>query len=103
MFTLMVSISGDERAIEDIRGLSSSLVGRGHPVAIFFTGDGVKHLKAVEEMAEISSMGVRLLACRTSLRERGIEPEEGLPKGVETSSLGMLVELLEACERAIFL
>lgn len=100
---LIVSISGHEEAIRDLRSLSSAMVDRGHSVAIFFTGDGVNHLRDEAGLAELSSMGVRLMACRTSARQRGIAIDRDQPRGVEMSSLGMLVELMEACDRALFL
>lgn len=100
---LIVSISGDARGIRDLYSLSSALAGRGHSLSIFFTGDGVRHLREEKELAEISSMGVRLLACRTSVRERGIALERSSNRRVEISSLSILVELIEACDRVIFL
>jgi predicted peroxiredoxin len=103
MQILIVSISGEAEAIKDIRGISSASVSRGHSVTIFLTGDGVNHLRDGERLAEFSSMGVRLLACRTSARDRGVALDRELPKGVEMSSLTALIELMESSDRAVFL
>lgn len=103
MFILIVSISGNADAVEGLSGISSASVKRGHSVTIFFTGDGVNHLREEGLLAKLSSMGVRLLACRASVRKKWMALEGVLQKVVEMSSLGMLVELLETCDRALFL
>ncbi|MEM2893039.1 MAG: DsrE family protein [Candidatus Bathyarchaeia archaeon] len=103
MLILIVSISGHPDAVRGLRGISSASVKRGHSVIIFFTGDGVNHLREEGMLNKLSSMGVRLLACRTSARERKVALEGTLREVVEISSLSMLVELLETCDRALFL
>ncbi len=103
MLILIVSISGHGDAVKHLSGISSASVKRGHSVIIFFTGDGVNHLREEELLTELSSMGVRLMACRTSAKERKMALEGVHQKVVEMSSLSMLVELLETCDRALFL
>jgi len=56
-----------------------------------------------EKLADLASKKVRLLACRTSARECGIESEGQLLKGAEMSSLSELVEMLERSDRVVFM
>ena len=81
-------------------------VRRGHEVAAFFHMGGVNLLKASQasnRLVALTYEGVRLLACRTSANERDIESTDEFVEGAEMSSLGELVELLDRCDRALFL
>ena len=98
-------VSSDTAAsAETVSGLAEASLSRGHDVAIFFNAEGVKLLSAThrnEKLADKASK-IRLLACRTSAKECGIESEGQLLKGAEMSSLSELVELLERSDRVIF-
>lgn len=86
--------------------MARAAAGRGHEVTIFFHMGGVGLLeasRATKSLASLVPLGVRLLACGTSAREWGIEDRGGLMEGSETSSLSELVELLDDCDRAVFL
>lgn len=73
---------------------------------IFFYSVGVRLLipaPMTDQLASLAEKNVRLLACRTSVKECGIESEGDLVEGAEMSSLSALVELIEHSDRAVFL
>jgi len=102
----LVVSSDSAPSVKTIRGLAAASVHRGHDVAIFFNAEGARLLSVArndENLADLASRKVRLLACRTSARECGIESEGQLLKGAEMSSLSGLVELLERSDRVVFM
>ena len=106
MLILLVASSEAPSTLESAIGLADIAVRRGHEVAVFFHMGGVHLLKAPQasnRLAALASQGARLLACRTSAKERGIESEDELADGAEMSSLSQLIELLDRCDRALFL
>ena len=106
LFILIVASTDHPMTLVSLTGLATAAVGRSHEIAVFFNSEGVRLLKASStgsRLASLVSNGVRLLACRTSLRECGIGYEEDLVEGTEMSSPGELVELVEGCDRVVFL
>ena len=106
LLILLVASSDTPSTLDSVIGLTTVSVRRGHEVAAFFHMGGVNLLKASQasnRLATFASEGVRLLACRTSANERGIESTDEFVEGAEMSSLGELVELLDRCDRALFL
>ena len=106
MHILLVASSDTPSTLDAACGLAATAVDRGHEVTIFFHMGGVTLLeasRAAGRLAPLISSGVRLLACRTSARERGMESEDDLIEGSEMSSLSELVEMLNRCDRALFL
>lgn len=106
MFILLIASSESTATIETARGLTASALVRGHKVTLFFNAESVRLLEAgkmAEDVAGLVTRGVRLLACRTSAQECGITSPEDLAEGVDMSSLGELVELMEDCDRALFI
>jgi len=104
LLVLLVASSDAPSTLDAVCGLAAASAGRGHEVTVFFHMDGVKLLNVslrTGRLVHLLPLGVRLLACRTSARERGVEGD--LVEGAEMSSLGELVELMERCDRALFL
>jgi len=103
---LLVASSETSPTLDSALGVAAAAARRGHEVTVFFYMGGVHLLKASRALSRLtdpSMRGVRLLACRTSAKERGIDSEAGLPERTEMSSLSELVELLDRCDRALFL
>jgi sulfur relay (sulfurtransferase) complex TusBCD TusD component (DsrE family) len=106
MLYLIVVSSDSPTKIKLVQKLSSASIHNGHQVTIFFFMSGVKLLDSSENhewSRLLIEAGVRLLACRTSTTDLGITFESPLSSGVELSSLGELVELMDRCDRALFL
>lgn len=106
MLILLVASSEASSTLDVASGLASAAAVRGHEVTVFFHMGGVRLLKASKASSRISSLAserVRLLACRTSAKEHGIESESELVEGAEMSSLSELVELLDRCGRTLFI
>lgn len=106
MHILIVASSGQPPTLETAQGLFTAAVNKGHRVSVFFYMDAVSLLgvsEAVERLTALISSGVRLLVCRTSAKERGVELEANTVDGMEMSSLGELVELMDGCDRSLFL
>lgn len=106
MLILLVASSEASSTAESAICLADIAVRRGHEVAVFFHMGGVHLLRAPQasiRLSYLASQGVRLLVCRTSAKARGIESEDELPDEAEMSSLRHLIELLDRCDRALFL
>jgi len=106
MFFLIVISSDSPTKIKLVHRLASASILSGHQVTVFFFMSGVKLLDSsgnYEWSQLLIEAGVRLLACRTSTMDLGITFEGPLSLGVELSSLGELVELMDRCDRALFL
>lgn len=106
MFILIVVSSNSTSKMKTAYGLASASIRRGHRVTIFFFMSGVKLLadkRGAEEPASLIEAGVKLLACRTSVTDQGIESEESIVSGADMSSLGELVELMDRCDRTLYL
>jgi sulfur relay (sulfurtransferase) complex TusBCD TusD component (DsrE family) len=106
MFFLIVVSSDSPKKIRLVHKLASASIRNGHQVTIFFFMLGVKLLDVsgvYEWSHSLIEAGVRLLACRTSTTDLGITFEGPLFSGVELSSLGELVELMDRCDRTLFL
>jgi len=106
MHILLVASSDLPSTLDEAYGLAATAVDRNHKVTIFFHMRAVGLLKAsqaADHFTLLIQSGVRLLACRTSAKECGIESEADMIEGAEMSSLGELVEMLDRCDRALFL
>jgi len=106
MHILIVASSDLPATLDTAQGLATAAVNRGHRVSVFFHMDAVVLLeasRAADRFASLASSGVRLLACRTSAKERGIESEGEMLDGAEMSSLSKLVEMLGRCDKSLFL
>lgn len=106
MHILLVASSDTPSTLETACGLAATAIERGHEVSVFFHMDAVCLLeasRAADRLASLALSGVRLLACRTSAKERGVESEGDMMEGAEMSSLGELVEMLDSCDRTLFL
>jgi predicted peroxiredoxin len=106
MLILLMASMGSQETLETLHKLTLAALSREHDVIIFFNGDSTKLLKdttAKDEVRELGSRGVRLLACRTSAQEMELTLEEDLMEGAEMSGLGELVELMGEAGRVLFL
>ena len=106
MHILLVASTDLQSTLDEACGLAAAAVDRGHEVTIFFHMGAVGLLeasRASDRLASLIPSSVRLLACRTSAKEGGIESEDEMIEGAEMSSLGELVEMLDRCDRALFL
>ncbi len=106
MFILLVVFSDSMATMETVEGLTTATLARGHEITVFFNAESVRLLEAerdVGRIASLASRGVRLLTCRTSTQEFGITSPDNLVEDAEFSSLGELVELMEDCDRTLFI
>ncbi len=106
MHILLVASSDLPSTLDEACGLATVAVDRGHQLTVFFHMGAVGLLKAsqaADHFALLIQSGVRLLACRTSAKECGIESEADMIEGAEMSSLSELVEMLDSCDRTLFL
>ncbi|NQT07717.1 DsrE family protein [Candidatus Bathyarchaeota archaeon] len=97
--------SDSEEAENTLTGLADAALSRDHEVTLFFSDVSVKLLiPRGDEVgyAGLQSRGTRLLVCRTSVVVSGVPSSGGFIGGVEMSSLGELVELIEDHDRVIF-
>jgi predicted peroxiredoxin len=99
-----VASSDSEEAENTLTGLADAALSRGHEVTLFFSDRSVRLLVPRDEKdyTEFSSRGSRLLACRTSVATSGVASSGGFIEGVEMSSLGELVDLMDDHDRMIF-
>ena len=89
-----------------MKGLADAALSRGHEVTLFFSDRSVRLLIRGGDDGDfsgLSSRGTRLLACRTSVVTSGVPSEGGFVDGVEMSSLGELVGLIEDHDRVLFM
>ncbi len=96
--------SDSEGAENTLAGLADAALSRGHEVTLFFSDRSVRLLVPRDEKdyTEFSSRGSRLLVCRTAVTTRGVPSLGGFIEGVEMSSLGELVDLMDDHDRMIF-
>ena len=86
-------------------GLADAALSRDHEVTLFFSDRSVRLLAPRDDekdYTKFSSRGTRLLACRTSVATSGVPSSGGFIEGVEMSSLGELVDLMDDHDRVIF-
>ncbi len=86
-------------------------VAEGHEVTVFCDAEASYNLVTGERLlneatpigkiAQLIKMGVKVLICGESARQRGIDSETGLLEGAVRSSLGKLAELMEQNDRTI--
>jgi len=101
-----VASSDSECAGDTLTGLADAALSRGHDVTLFFSDRSVRLLRAGDDDASyagIRSRGARLLVCRTSAMASDVTSSGGFTGGVEMSSLGELVLLIEDHDRVVFL
>ncbi|MBC8225081.1 DsrE family protein [Candidatus Bathyarchaeota archaeon] len=106
MFILLVASTDSQETLETVHHLTQATVSRGHRVVVFFNSQSTRLLGSDRDsphLPALSELGVRLLACRTSVLETGLAPKVALMNGVEMSSLGELVDLMADAERVLFL
>lgn len=92
------------RDVEGFYSLAASLAGRGHPVTLFLVQNGVLPARpgpGAEPLVRLAQAGVRVLAERFSLHERGIATDK-LAEGIEPASLDHVVDALADGVRAIW-
>jgi len=105
MLILLVASTDSQTTLRTIIGLAKASLARGHDVSAFFNERSVMLLRAgvIEHCQESRFLtGVRLLVCRTSATTYGLKSPRDLVPGVEMSSLGELVELMEDSDRVLF-
>jgi len=104
MFIVMIGSSDSPATAETIVNLTSASLNKGHRVTVFFDAEATRLLekKRIGKFSGLIYQGVRLLACRTSARELGLTPRD-IVEGAEMSSMGELVDLIEASDRILFL
>ncbi len=91
--------------MQAVKGLAAASLSRGHDLSVFFNERSVRFLKEERGERGLESQfpkGTRLLACRTSATTYGLKSHADLLPGVEMSSLGELVELIEDSDRVLF-
>ena len=96
--------SDSEGAENTLTGLADAALSRGHEVT-FFSDRSVRLLVPRDDegdYTEFHSRGSRLLVCRTSVATSGVPSSGGFIEGVEMSSLGELVDLMDDHDRMIF-
>ncbi len=106
MFILLVASTDSPETLETVYNLTQATVSRGHRVIVFFTSQSTGLLgsdRGSPYLSALSKLGVRLLACRTSMLESGLASSGALIEEAEMSSLGELVGLLADADRALFL
>jgi len=100
-----VASSDSEEAENTLTGLADAALSRDHEVTLFFSDRSVRLLVPRDgetDYTEFSSRGTRLHACRTSVATSGVASSGGFIEGVEMSSLGELVDLMDDHDRLIF-
>ena len=105
MLILMIGSTDSRSTAEKIVNLVSASLDRGHRVTVFCNAESTRLLESgrIEELTMLVSRDVRLLACRTSVQELGLTSPGDLVEGAEMSSMGELVDLIEASDRTLFL
>jgi predicted peroxiredoxin len=102
---LLVASSDSEEAENTLTGLADAALSRGHEVTLFFSDRSVRLLVPRDDEKDYTgflSRGTRLLVCRTSVVASGVPSSGGFIEGVEMSSLGELVDLMDDHDRMIF-
>ena len=103
MFVLLVASSDSMETIQDIVGLTSILSERGHKIIIFFNNESINILKNYREDLTELPVGTRIKACRTTANKYGLNKKSDFIIGIEMSSLGELVDLMDEADRTVFL
>ena len=106
---LFVLVSGPERTpTSTILSLVEAAQQAGHKCTVFFTGDGVQRVSKesitafTQRMADLAKRGVIFIHCRESAKQRGSD-RVLIPPLVSESSLAMMVELVDECDRSLVL
>ena len=88
-----------------LTGLATASVRRDHEVVVFFKDEGVHILNNLTnaQISRLSLKKIKLLACRTSVIEHSDGSVDDITRVAESSSLGELIEIIENCERVVFL
>ncbi len=97
--------SDSEEAENTLTGLADAALSRDHEVTLFFSDSSVRLLVSRDDERDYTgfqSRGSRLLVCRTSVATSGVPSSGGFIEGVEMSSLGELVDLMDDHDRLIF-
>ena len=97
--------SDSEEAENTLMGLADAALSRDHEVTLFFSDRSVRLLVPRDDEKDYTgfrSRGTRLLVCRTSAMTSGVPSSGGFIEGVEMSSLGELVDLMDDHDRVIF-
>ncbi len=105
MKILLISSTDSQTTLQAVKGLAAASLSRGHDLSVFFNERSVRLLREGLGERGLESRfpkGTRLLACRTSATTYGLKSPGDLVPGVEMSSLGELVELMEDSDRVLF-
>lgn len=104
MYMLLVASSESVATRETVKDLVDAALARGHRVTVFFSDESVRLVKADgdPELIGLLKRGVRLLICRTHAMLSGLASAGAFADGVENSSLGELVDLMEESDRTLF-
>lgn len=105
MNILFVASSESSATRKTVKGLVDTSLARGHRVTVFFSDESVRLVKADgdPELVGLLKRGVRLLICRTHAMLSGLTAAGAFADGVESSSLGELVDLMEESDRTLFI
>jgi sulfur relay (sulfurtransferase) complex TusBCD TusD component (DsrE family) len=98
--------TNSQETIETIYYLTRESLSQGHIITVFFNSDSINLLNSKNDspfLISLLDMDVRLLACRTSVLDRGLASSQRLIEKAEMSSLGELISLMERADRTVFL
>ncbi len=95
----LLLVVSNPRSHRHLEGLTKAAKNRGHEVTVFFSEESVKLL---QRPSPIHGFASAFLACQTGMANSGMS-ENDLDRGARMSSLGELVELMEGCDRTLFL
>jgi sulfur relay (sulfurtransferase) complex TusBCD TusD component (DsrE family) len=104
MFLLYVASSESQETGETVTSLVEASLERGHNVAVFFNDESVRLVRVGSNpnLVRFSSQGARLVVCQTSVALSGLSSQGDFPEGVEISTLGALIEIMEDADRILF-
>lgn len=94
----LLIIASTEENLKNIVGLSRAALNKGHNVTLFFNEKSVLLLK---KPSLLNSINVARLVCRTSFNELRLNLDD-IISGVKMSSLSELVELVENCDKVVY-
>ena len=92
------------RDVDFTAALAAGLARKGEPATLFLAGNGVFAARAGSRDGDLRALlrgGVRVLADRSALRERGLE-EADLIRGAETAELDVVLDALASGAQVIW-
>jgi sulfur relay (sulfurtransferase) complex TusBCD TusD component (DsrE family) len=108
MHFLLIASSDMQSTLSMVCGLISAAVKKGHEITVFFYMEGVCLLKPSRAhmrkcLVPLISMKVKFLLCGTSAIKFGMESKDDMIEGTEMSSLSELIEIMDRCDRVLFM